>query len=388
MHACPPTPDVDQPVTASPTVHGYRLVIQSIGSADARLVPFLKRVLPHPEQRIAQMLYQAPSELIRIPDRDAAERICAEIAKTGVRAAVLEPDAPFEPGKGDHEVALVVRDIERIYEVVREITALLGIDAQQAKAMLCREPCVLLGDISRATAETLEQRLNPLGAELDMSQPALARYDVLLGPGSASVRQSLRHRLTEAGIALLPDTGPDGRPQPLLATDIDYDTAKRIWAVIHRVGVPCRIENRDFQRCDVTLDKAADSPELRGFLRETIGMPDHVVGKALARLPLVLRSQVRLGQAQELLVQLQQLGAQATAHLRSSQRFGLTIDNVGNGEQTDAVLRWLGEVAATERERVLRGSVTKLDGPFTHLQARWLVSELKRTGTQARMFAR
>lgn len=366
----------------------HRVVVRSIGDAPAGLIHCLRRVLPLDARRIAELLFRAPSAILGGLSREVADRIAGELAATGAEVAVLHADEPFEPGRGDREAALAPRRFDRLDEALHHVAALLGTDVEQGRALLCRDPCVLLSGISEATVDALRRRFEPLGIEVDESRPETARYDVLVGGPETAAAATLRRRLAGSGFELLPERDGAGRPQPLLAAGIDHAAAAAAWELARGAGVACQIVNRDFQRCDVVLERAADSAGLRAFLVERIGMPEGVVARALGGLPLVLCGGVRLAEGAELLAALHGLGAVASARLRHCLRFALRVERLGDGAGTDGILRWLGELTALERQRLLRSEHAVVEGPFTHTRARWLVHELARVGTVAHLVER
>ena len=52
------------------------------------------------------------------------------------------------------------------------IMDVLGVKLDKAREILCGSPTVLIGNVSANTVAALRRRFEPLGVELDVSQPA------------------------------------------------------------------------------------------------------------------------------------------------------------------------------------------------------------------------
>jgi hypothetical protein len=357
--------------------------VESIGSAGAGLVPALRKVLKHSDRRVAQALFCAPSELLSGLDPRSAEAIAGQLRDAGLEISVCDSGRAPVAGSACFEIALRVLRLDQIRSVMREISLLLGMDLERVRDLLVRDPCILVGGVSEATVAAFRRRLEPLGAVLDVLEPHAARFDVFIAGSRPAGLAQLRDGLRQAGIGLVAGQNGDKDLQPLLATDLTFEAADAAWRVIERSRVPATILNRDYHRYDLSLVRATDGPALREVLASAVGIPSALMLRVLANLPVVLLSQARWPEAAVLMERLFAVGAQAEAALLFSQRFGLSVERVGDGERTERVLQWFGRVPAGERQRVLEGQNRFLAGPFTHLQARWLCFELEQVGTRA-----
>lgn len=358
----------------------YRVVIHSIGSAGCGLVGALRRTLPFSEERLASLLLQAPSELVTDISREPAEKISALLREAGLEASVESTATPFSPGDAGYEVALVVRDLDRVAEVVQQVMEVLGCDVETAKGVLWHSPAVLLGKISAATVAALCQRFEPLGVELDVSRPEEASYDVFVGDCSAESRRRLTQAVREAGATMVSPTEP---PQPLLATGLSEAQAHEVWRRFGRSGLPLHLVNRDFERYDVRLHAAPQTPELRDYLAASTGMPAELVPKVIASLPVVIHQNVPFAFAGSCLPELANLGARATADLLTFQTFALVIESLRDPEKTLQVVRAVaGDDAVTKG---LGPLPIRIPGPLSPLRARLLHHELSRIGATGRL---
>lgn len=355
-----------------------RLVVRSLGRAGIGLVRSLRRVLPLSEADVAALLLQAPSTLMAGLERELAEALSAFLAENGLECAVLAGDEVIEEGVGDHEAALTVHDAARLSAVVLEVVALLGVDVQTARALVCEAPAVLLGGVSAATVAALAARFEPLGATIDASRPAAARFDVFLGECPAAVRDRAVARLAALGAT----TAADGATA---LVGLDHAAAARAWQTLRPLDVPVRVINRDFARYDVILHAADDTPVLRRHLVERAGMPEMVVPKVLARLPVVVHRALRHAEAEVMIAELVAAGARVVAEPLAFQRFALALGEVRDPRPVVPVLCAIGGLEEAAAVGALHRRPARVAGPFTATQARWLQHDLRRAGVEARL---
>lgn len=359
----------------------HRVVLTSIGRAGAPIVGALKKIFETSEQLLAARLFQAPSVLFDHVPRELADPAVVALNNAGLQCEVRNVDEPFTPGGADHEVALVVHDQARMGAVLQAVMDLLGVDAAEARQIVCASPTVLMGRISAATAEVIARRFAVLGAEVDTSRPAEARYDLFLGDAPPLQRQRVAALLAAHDIA--PLTDEDGAPQVLAAAGLPFGAAERLWAALRRANLPGVLVNRDFERFDLVLEAAPDDPQVAALLVETAGMPARVVPRVLSRLPLVTHQNIRFADLSRLLEQIAALGGRARGHLLAFQTFSLTIESVGSSEASQHLLRALAGLHPEEAAQAL--ARRRVEGPLTSPAARWLQHELKQVGTGCRL---
>lgn len=362
-----------------------RVVVRSIGAAGVTLVRSLRHVLPLADADIAALLFQAPSELLAGLERPQAEGIVRLLRETGVDCAVLDAGEPLVEGVGDHEVALAVREVQHIPAVLAEVVRLLGVDVATARGLICSAPAVLIGGISLATVEALRARFAALGADLDASRSADARFDLFLGECPAAVRERALDRLRAALGPL--DRAAQDPSGPVAVLDLDFAAASRAWRELRQSDVPARVVNREFSRYDVVLRAAADGDELRRHLTGRAGMPAAVVPRVLARLPVVIHRGLRHAELEAVLAELARAGAEVLAEPLAFQRFNVTLGEVREPRPVVPVITAIAGLDEATTVTALRGRPPRLPGLFPPLQARWLQHELRRVGVDARLEA-
>lgn len=367
----------------------FRIIVQSIGTASPRVRWALRKILPLSEPQIVKVLYQAPSELISGVRLDLAEKMCEILRGTGLVVEVQPLEAPFTPGRGDVEVAMVIRDVARLSEVVALVSTLLDTPEEVAAKSVWSSPSMLLGRVSTATVEALRQRFTPLGVDLEISKPDEAVYDLFLGPCSTSIRDAVSRDLREAGVEPVVQTDPlAAEAQTLFALGLTRAQADLVWERAQRSSAPLRILDRAFQRYDVRLEEAPETDAMVDFLVADTGMPRKVVPKVIRGTPIFLHQNIAYDRANACLVGVAAQGGRATAHLLTFQSFDLEIEALAD---RGATARLLGAITSRSPDEAL-GSLLqlplRLTGPFSHLKARWLQHELERTGARARLVLR
>jgi hypothetical protein len=359
----------------------YRLLVRSIGTADAAVIPALRRLRGGPDVELASLLYRAPSELLRGLDQKTGTALCDLLRKTGVDVDLTPDSESFERGTGDFEVALVVTQFDQVVAIFEETMRVLGVDVDAARKIVCATPAVMIGSVSAATVDALRARFAALGVEIDASRTNDALFDIAVEAGDPTTRQLLATVLGDAGV---PATWSD-RGQ-LLATGFDADTARRIWEQLSRTDAKVQILNRDLQRFDVRLESAPASSETKDWLIGVTGMPKRLADVALTKMPFMLAENVSSAKMVELLQQAAALGGRASGILLALQRFALTVKPGGDR----AALRpWVDTIAGkADGDNFMRGGATRLAGPFTKTQARWLQYELRRGGITSHLAER
>ncbi len=363
-----------------------RIVVNSIGDAGIPLMEALKQISPLPEPRLIALLYQAPSELAGGLSRETADEINRFLLSHGLDSAVIGMDDPFEEGDDDHEVALVVKDISRMAGIGRLVMEVLGIDVIKAREILCASPAVLMGKISANTAAAFRRRFQALGAELDVSRPSSALYDVFLVDPSPEGREAVSRFMAEQGVTEPAGEGVDDG-QPLLAAGLSNKDISAAWNEMVRRNLPVRIINRDFERFDLRMEACPVDEKMVDFLVKTTPMPEAVARKIPEHTPIVTHENIRFAQLDAYLEMIHHLGGRASGHLLSFQTFSLALEKIGNRDETARLLQGLGRLSEEETRKVL--DVARMaEGPFTSLQARWLKWEMKGAGTEAEMVLR
>ena len=355
-------------------VGNTRLVLESVGTADAAALRAIRQLVNGPIQEVARLVYQAPSELTNRLHPDAAPEVVELLGKLGFRVSVSSSDATFSPGVGEYEVALVVTDIARVPLAIAETAAFLGTDLPTARRLVCRSPAVLVSNVSSATVEAIRHRFGRHGVAVDVSRSSCASYYAVIPAENAGLRRVIRELvLTIASAVSIVETN-----EALTAADLTFADAQAIFERLRRTGARAAILNRDLERYDVVLEAAADTPGIRSLL-ESRGMPARVVPRVLGALPVVIQRNVGQTEVQALLDRVAAEGGRATGLSHSFQRFALVVGSVPSADEAIAALVSIGDLDEAEARSAVKRSGGRV-GSFTRTTALWLQHVLTRHG--------
>lgn len=352
-----------------------KVVVRSVGSATPAVSSALAQALPFAPTRLARCLYQAPAVLLDGLVDTQAQTIRDLLARTGLDVEVADSSQPVQEGGPEYELAVHVTDPARFRETAAEIARFIGCPPARAVELLCASPPVVLGQVSAATAQALADRMRPLGAEVDMSRVADARYDVFVSEGEADLRRRIVRQLQAAGV----QAQPEG---PLVALGIDRTAAELLWSRVG-AGPHWRLVDQSLQRFDVVLDDAPDTDDAAQALAEVSGMPLTLVAKVRAAVPLVLLELVPGPRASQVLARLAQAGVTATARLVTMLSWDVVVREARDPAAAAGVL---ASILGQERrlmELALHRLPARIDAPLNLARGRWLAHELAGVGAQA-----
>lgn len=362
----------------------WRVVVNSVGDSGICVIKTLKRLSPLSETTLASLLYQAPSVLFKNLSREVADNINHLLLKAGLDSEVLSEYEDFSPGSSDYEIALAIKEMSCMDSVTQLVTEVLGGSVGNAREILCASPAVLMGKVSLNTVEALKRRFRPLGVELDVSRPDDALFDLFTEKFSSADRESVEQVVAEFHISVSEDN-PDSRPRQLLVGGLSKTDAERVRDCMHS-GIPILIMNRDFERFDVSLDRAPSTREMLGFLVST-GISEKIALKALEKTPIIIYHNISFAKMSEYLETITALGGYASGHLLALQTFSLALEGVGDPKMTLRILQTLAKLNRKQALKVVN-SIRSVEGPLSSTRARWLKWELKQAGTEARMVLR
>lgn len=352
-----------------------KLVLESVGSANAAALRAIRQLVPSPLQDVAKLVYQAPSELARGLRPEAASQVAQLLGELGFQVDVVAVDAPIATGEATFEVALVIDDVDRLPEVIAEVASFLGTDPDRARQIVCRSPAVLVSQVSTATVSALRQRFEPLGVVLDVSHLPSARYYAVI-----SCEGGLRQSLTDLIRSVAPDAAIQESNAVLGVSELAMEQAQALWSRLQRLGARASICNHEFERYDISLRRAVDS-QLMGRALEELGVPGRLVSRVLAKLPVVVQRNVPRSRMQTALDVLAAAGGEAAALPYSFQRFALAIHAVRDARTAVETLMGLGDVARTAAEAASQARGEPF-GRFTNTTARWLQRILESQGAR------
>ena len=362
------------------------MVVESPGTCDGELIRTVTQFAGRSQREVARCFFQAPGELVGGLDRETAEGFARTLSEAGARARVLDPEAGFEPGVGEWEAAVVVRDLDRIPGALHEVVRLLQVPPEEGIEILCRTPAVLMGSLSWAAAEAIQRRFATAGAEVDLSRPEQAIYDLYVDAGSEADRRRVETLLDRSSSDVTLAEGVEGAAG-MVASGLRWSDLEPIRDELLRHASGVKVLNRDFARFDLTLTAVGARPEaVTEYLAEELGLPRRILPRMLEALPVVVAGNVRAEEAERRLPALEARGASATANLLSWRSFSLVLRDVGDRERAEEVLRLLNGLSREDaRVRLAERPPVTFPGPFGLLRARWLQRELGKVGAEVEL---
>ncbi len=366
-----------------------KIIIDSPGNSDARLISSLKTVCPQNEQEIARMVFQSPSVLLDGLETDKARQISSVLNEAGAETRIAAADEQVEEGTDEYELAIVVPNISHIGHIFQEILVMMQIKPMEAVRLMVQSPAVMVGKLSRAAADAFARRLRRAGAEVDLSRYQEATYDLFVSTLDLPDLNKLNDTLNRNGIRRS-GNGDAGWSKSFFAlSGLTWAQVDRIRGDLRVFDGKVKVLNRDFSRFDILLKSGGHDPQtVMEVLRNRFGIPESVIDKLLKALPVVIAREVPFNQMQQHLGELTQTGAEADARLTSLQTFDLRIEETGDAERSRDILRLIGLGSVPlNRYQHMRAPYT-IDGPFSPLQARWLQKDLRTVGNQVDLIIR
>lgn len=370
--------------------NSYRIVLNSMGEAGVALVRSLRPVIRSTDKELVEKLYQAPSVLLDSLDLSTAQQVMSVLNETGAEFSLESCADVFTPGEGNHEIAISVTRYDRIAEVIKVISELIGTDVKQALEVLTRSPSVLLSNVSEATVEVFRKRLADLSVDVFSSQPKTALYDLFYsGPAEnkPDIVRSLRSLgVVPAGVEINNDAN-----SPVICTGASFDFATRMWEYFRDGEDGLAVLNQNYQTFDLQLTSVEQSGEpsadLSAYLSQHFGIPEKVIPKILNTLPVVIARNVQPETLAAHMVAISGLDAQCEGHLTTYQSYNIELDN----KDTDSIKRaattlsLLTSALDSQWESDIRNTQGKPNMTLNYHQGRWAAHELKQQGIRNKL---
>jgi len=242
---------------------------------------------------------------------------------------------------------------------------------------VCRSPAVIVSNVSAATVDAIRERFGRHGIAIDVSRSSAASYYAVVPVDNAGIRRVVRDLVTVAAArAAIVETA-----DALTAADLTFAEAQTIFERLRRTGAPAAICNRDLERYDVSLDAASDTDAMRQLLAG-LGIPERVVPRLFAALPVVVQRNVGQHEMQALLDSVAAHGGRATGLSHSFQRFALSLRLIPSPDEAVAALVAVGDLAEADARAAVRQGAGARVGPFSRTTALWLQHVLAQQGAE------
>lgn len=343
-----------------------RLDVRSIGTASPHDAASVALGLGVSVPEMVSAFYQAPTTITDGLPEPTAVGVAELLRSLGCVVDVVDSNAPPPDAGTLFDVAVIITDEERFEAIAGAAAEFLGCSADEARRLLLDSPPVLVGQVSTATVSALRERLGE-GADVITSDPTTARYDLLLGEVSATVRSRLVSALRAGGF----DPSAAG---PWLLRGMTKDQADGVWTV-HRHLPGLRLANQDFYRFEVLLDAGRPGEAATAALTAA-GIPTAVVPRLFDALPIIVADGLTDAEAMSLIASLVDAGLEVHAELATFLQLGVHVTGWSAPPSARAALQAAG---ITDPPAAPPFTV----GPWPELTARLVRSMLTRSGAEA-----
>lgn len=360
------------------------VVVDDLGAGGFAAASVVAKALRREPGEVARLLLTAPSQLAGPLEAALAREVADALQQAGLTARAVPDDQSWTGGEGTYEIALSPVEFRDLAAVLREVCHLLGCTPKVGIRLLTSTPAVLLTGVSERNVEVLRRRFAPLGVEVDASDMAEARYQVVVTVRTAEEQVAASRVARELGVELARQPGGS----TLLATDLPRASAVPLVEALTATAVPVRGLDTALQRFDVVLDdggRAAARDAVAAVLVERCGVPPSHAARVAASRGVVVAPRRPWAETAEILAALHAQGCAAHAEMVSGLLFDLEVVEVGDGAAAARTLEEVGGLSPVRTGAVRRGRPGRLEGPFSYNLAQWLRAELRRSGTQVRL---
>ena len=317
------------------TVSKKHVSVVSIGKARPRTAVAVAHGLGLPIEKTLTAIYRAPSLLVSDVDAHLADKLTSLLEQVGLETEVSDKPPVFEE-KPLFDIALRLTNPASAHDVADALASFCACDTERALNMMITPPGVVLGRVSKPTADALQAALPDDAAELIASDIKEARYVLIHNGESRTVLGRLERAVAELGYQPL-------GAGVLMADDLGFADAEALWGTFGRTG-SIRIVNRDFLHFEIWLEgrrAGPEDPERVAAMHTLAGIPENTAERLLDHSPFVLESDVRHHGLEDRMSAYTAAGLQVRAELTTFQAVSLDIVGASEPERLDAALRAL-----------------------------------------------
>ncbi len=277
------------------------LIVQSIGTATPAVSKILSDAFAMPQDVVLRLLYNAPTPLFTNVEPVIAKQAHDLLTQLGLEVSVQDLTQPLPPKPDSVDIGLYLPNPLCLMQVTEQLAEFMGCEQQEALNLLLSEPCIVLGDVSVATAEALSKRIY---AEVIASNPRNDLYTIKINTTNPTTLSHLKQALKIVG---------DEWEAKKWVENINYTLAQTIWRRFH-VDNAVQIINQNYQRYEIILDAVdTENSNYAKTLTEIVGMPTEILDDVLENLPLQLDESVGRFVADEKMAMYQEGGL--TCHI-------------------------------------------------------------------------
>lgn len=347
------------------------LIIKSIGTATPQICASIAQDLDMPPELFLRAVFQAPTILFESIDIDSAEKLSETLRKTGICADVCQA-APQNEVKL-YDIAMSMGSMKACDIVFAELANFIGTSANEVVRLMSEAPGVILGDVSMATVEALQDRMAGFDVQVMSACKTDSLYDLFLTESDIFTQRYLKENLGDV-LEVLANGG-------VMCRGLDHDRMEKIWARMRSIK-GLKVVNQAFEHWDIYLDGGQKSSTALKTLSETCSIPAEVCEDLLDHCPIVISENVLNANLKDTLKTLTEVGLTARAELTTFQHSRVTLMETSEPKRCLAFLQTLGLAAPTQ---------TRLQMPMIlpqalpNFDARMLCNKLRHLGCSYEM---
>lgn len=253
------------------------VVINSIGTASPKVSKVLSEAFKIPQDFMLKLLYTAPSVLFQKVDEELATKAEETLSKLGLEVSVLNKKETLNISKNLVDVSIYFENISNLPTVIEQLSDFLGCKQAEALNALLNQPSIILGDVSIATAEALQKRIN---ASVCYSNPKEDLFTIAISKDiSTNTLKTIEKRLNK--------TAKTNNGNYIIE-NINYSECSTIWRDVQSKK-QINIINQTHQLVNIKLTSFnPNNKDQVQFLTKEVGMPSEILTELKNNLPVIL----------------------------------------------------------------------------------------------------
>ena len=305
----------------------HTIVINSIGTATPGASKVLSDVLKVPQDYMLKLLYNAPSVLFQKVDKDTAAKAEDTLTKLGLDVSVCAADDTIDLTSEQVDISVGIENVLDLPKVIEQLATFLGCKRAEVLNLLMKEPGIVLGNVSAATAEALKKRVD---ANIHYSNPRKDLYTLILHDDVTDAQRKKIEKIAKSTASKQQGT--------YIIEEVPYELAQQVWRT-YQAENRVRLLNQSHQTAHLTLsDFEVDNRKHVAFLMEEVGMPMEILPDVHQALPITLFENINRKQAAEIADTCIQLGIGVEIKKDFGFHKHLKVDDIKDAEAVAQVL--------------------------------------------------
>ncbi|MNK05418.1 hypothetical protein D3C87_233000 [compost metagenome] len=305
-----------------------RIIILSVGTATPHVIKAISEAFEINQELLFKILYNAPAVFLDHAEEALAEKAYRILTELGLEVLIQNTDEKPPVSSDPLDLAVHIHNPVKLSTVSKQLSEFLGCSESESLQLLLNEPCVVLGGVSMATAESLQKRID---AEVIASNPKLDLYTIEFTANAETDRLKLINLIKSLEVKL-----PDGETR--WVRNLTYDQLNQ-FLTRYRSQHEVKIYNQSYSRFRVLLENfELKNAAQTNFLVREIGMPEEVIEEIHANLPVLLDESVNYGTLQEKLALYKEAGLQCTGEQIPFGKYLIHVSNITDPAKTREIL--------------------------------------------------